>query len=103
MRGSSHLWGSFDTRLHVEGNKEQHTAILKVNRHKDHDSGGEWGFKLEVQGIPEHTGETSLVPRLDSEVRPNTRRRLPDSAALHLDALVYAIDEMGAFPPASEP
>jgi hypothetical protein len=43
-RGSSHLWGSFDTRLQVEADKEKLTAILKVNRHKDHDSSGEWGF-----------------------------------------------------------
>jgi hypothetical protein len=74
MRGSSHLWGSFDTRLHAEGNKEQRTAILKVNRHKDHDSGGEWGFQLEEQEIEEHPGETSLVPRLDSEVKRKVTR-----------------------------
>src|SRR5262249_48710306 len=44
LRWHSHLWGSFDTRLQGEGNSEKLTAILKVNRHKDHDSGGEWGF-----------------------------------------------------------
>jgi AAA domain len=74
-RGSSHLWGSFDTRLHVEGNKETRSTILKVNRHKDHDSGGQWGFHLDEQQIPEHPGETSLVPRLDGELKARAKRR----------------------------
>jgi hypothetical protein len=72
MRGHSHLWGSFDTRLQAEGNKEERTAVLKVNRHKDHDSGGQWGFHLDEQEIPEHPGEKSLVPRLDGEVKASS-------------------------------
>jgi AAA domain len=75
MRGHSHLWGSFDTRLLAEGDKARMTTILKVNRHKDRDSTGQWGFKLEVQNIPEHPGETSLVPRLDAEARAQNRRK----------------------------
>jgi AAA domain len=74
-RGSSHLWGSFDTRLQVERNKEKRTAVLKVNRHKDHDSGGEWGFQLVQQAVPEHPGETSLVPRFDAEASPKPKRK----------------------------
>jgi hypothetical protein len=102
IRGSSHLWGSFDTRLQVEGNKENRIALMKVNRHKDYDSGGEWGFKLEVQEIPENPGETSLVPRLDGEVKQSTgKRKLPESAKLALFALDEAIDELGESLPAS--
>jgi hypothetical protein len=102
MRGSSHLWGSFDTRLHVEGDKERRTAILRVNRHKDHDSGGGWGFQLDEQAIEEHPGETSLVSRLDGEVRTKKGRgKLPDSAKLCLAALNEALDDAGAIPPAS--
>jgi hypothetical protein len=75
MRGHSHLWGSFDTRLQAEGDKEKLTTVLKVNRHKDHDSKGEWGFKLVEQAIPEHKGETSLVPLLDGEVKAAMRSK----------------------------
>jgi hypothetical protein len=57
---------------------------------------------LDVQDIPEHPGETSLVPRLDGSARYKTvKRKLPDSAALALEALNYALDEAGAIPPVS--
>jgi hypothetical protein len=75
MRGHSHLWGSFDTRLQAEGDKEKMTTVLKVNRHKDHDSAGQWGFHLDEQSIPEHPGETSLVPRLDGEVKARAKSK----------------------------
>jgi AAA domain len=75
MRGHSHLWGNFDTRLQAEGDKEKLTTVLKVNRHKDHDSGGQWGFQLEVHEIEEYPGETSLVPRLDGDVKQSTGNR----------------------------
>jgi AAA domain/CHC2 zinc finger len=105
IRGSSHLWGSFDTRLHVEGDKDERTAVLKVNRHKDHDSGGEWSFQLEIQDIAEHPGESSLVPRLDGSAKVKAsktkHRKLPASAINAIDALRYALDEVGAIPPAS--
>jgi hypothetical protein len=102
MRGHSHLWGSFDTRLQGEGNKENRTAVLKVNRHKDHDSRGEWAFQLDIQDIPEHPGETSLVPRLDGAPEARVgRRKLPPSAANALASLSYALDELGEIPPAS--
>jgi hypothetical protein len=102
MRGSSHLWGSFDTRLHVEGNKENLSFVIRVNRHKDHDSGGEWGFRLDVQEIEGRPEETSLVPRLDGEVKAKTgKRKLPDSALLALRSLDAALADLGATPPAS--
>lgn len=69
MRGHSHLWGSFDTRLQAVGDKEKRTTVLKIERHKDHDLSGEWGFQLDEIAIEEHPGETSLVPRIDGEVK----------------------------------
>jgi hypothetical protein len=104
IRGSSHLWGSFEGRLRAEGDKEKRTCVLKVDRFKDHDSNGQWGFQLDEVEVEEHPGETSLVPRLDGEVRPRKggrRATLPDSAANALDALRYALEEIGAIPPAS--
>jgi hypothetical protein len=104
MRGHSHLWGSFDTRLQAEGNKDKLTTLLTVNRHKDRDSGGQWGFQLEEVEIEEHPGEKSLVPRLDGAVKPKNAgagKTLPKNADLALSALRYALDEVGAIPPAS--
>jgi hypothetical protein len=43
-RGHSHLWGSFDTRLQAEGDKDKRSTVLRVNRHKDFDGRGQWGF-----------------------------------------------------------
>jgi hypothetical protein len=108
IRGSSHLWGSFEGRLHAEGDKEKRTCVLKIDRFKDHDSNGQWGFTLDEIEVEEHPGESSLVPRLDGEVKAkakakakNRRRKLPDSAMNALEALRYAIGETGAIPPAS--
>jgi hypothetical protein len=63
-RGSSHLWGSFSTRLKAEGNQEARTTYLAVERHKDwNDAGLGWSFDLAVIPVGnEH--ETTLVPRL---------------------------------------
>jgi hypothetical protein len=103
MRGHSHLWGSFDARLQVEGDKEKRTAVLKIDRIKDHESTGQWGFTLEEQETDEHPGEFSLVPRLDGTVRQGKTkpRKLPKNADLALSALKYALDQVGAIPPAS--
>jgi hypothetical protein len=71
-----------------------------VNRHKDHDSGGRWGFRFEVQEIDEYPGETSLVPVLDGEV-PSKGLKLTDFVRLALDALNEALARVGSIPPAS--
>ncbi|MFZ3325660.1 MAG: AAA family ATPase [Methylocella sp.] len=72
-RGSSHGWGSWDARLQSEGDKEKRTVILKVDRIKEHDSTGQWGFTLEEQEVEEHPGEFSLVPRRDTNVKAKKR------------------------------
>ena len=106
IRGSSHLWGSFEGRLHAEGDKERRTRVLKVDRFKDHDSHGQWGFQLDEFEVEEHPGESSLVPRLDGEVKAKAKasrgkRKLAPGQANVLEALRYALDEVGAIPPAS--
>ena len=104
IRGSSHLWGSFEGRLHAEGDKERRTCVLKVDRFKDHDSHGQWGFQLDEFEVEEHPGESSLVPRLDGEVKAKakaSKRKLAPGQANVLEALRYALDEVGTIPPAS--
>ena len=93
MRGHSHLWGSFDARLQVEGNKEKRTAVLKIDRIKDHESSGQWGFTLDEQEIDEHPGEFSLVPRLDANVKAKKRGPSPKQKSLLLEVIAQAIDE----------
>ena len=60
-RGHSHLWGSFSTRLKAEGNPQERTMLLSIERHKDDDSTGlKWNFQLRQVPIGDQ-GETSLV------------------------------------------
>lgn len=104
-RGSSHQWGSWDGRLQCEGDKEKRTSILKVDRFKDHESCGQFWFTLDEQKVEEHPGEFSLVPRLDADAKEmchtKRHRKLSDSATNVLNALTYALGEVGAVPPAS--
>jgi hypothetical protein len=95
MRGHSHLWGSFDARLQVEGDKEKRTAVLKIDRIKDHESTGQWGFTLDEQETDEHPGEFSLVPRLDGTVRPKKRGRPGKQNSLLVEVIEQAIAEAG--------
>lgn len=60
-RMHTHFWGSFDNRLCVEGDRVSKTATLRVERHKEEDSNGAWGFRLEKAG-------RTLVPTLDDTV-----------------------------------
>ena len=100
-RGSSHQWGSWDGRIQSEGDKEKKTSVLKVDRFKDHEFCGQFGFTLDKQEVEEHPGEFSLVPRLDAAANTKRNRKLSDSATNVLNALSYALGEAGEVPPAS--
>lgn len=95
-RMHTHFWGSFDTRLKAEGDKDSLTTVLIVDRHKDADSTGKWGFRLEVVDTP--TGGTTLVPRLDDEVetKPKAKAtRVSQKPNVALQALSEALIESG--------
>jgi hypothetical protein len=95
-RMHTHFWGSFDTRLKAEGDKEARTTVLTVDRHKDADSAGRWGFALDLVDTP--TGGTTLIPRLDGDVKVSKKERKargsekPDTA---MQALSEALIESG--------
>ncbi len=96
MRGGTHLWGSFGTRLKAEGDSEQRTTVLSVERHKDHDAVGlRWGFKLEITDIEEFAGETSLVLVEDEAVSRADQGREADGHGRRkrLRAFKYALTE----------
>jgi hypothetical protein len=92
-RMHTHFWGSFDTRLKAEGDKESLTTVLKVDRHKDADSTGEWGFRLDKVTLP--NGQTTLVPRLCDDVEVKQKRRASGKPAMALQALSEALIDQG--------
>lgn len=87
-RMHTHFWGSFDTRLRVEGDKDAMTCTLSVERHKDADSAGQWGFRLVQAG-------DSLVPEHDDAVKPSKARNLTVKQRIALDALDDALQAHG--------
>lgn len=87
-RMHTHFWGSFDSRLRVEGDKDAMTATLTVERHKDADSNGSWGFRM----VPTHG---SLVPELDAGVKAEKKASLSAKNRSALNALDDAITEHG--------
>lgn len=83
-RMHTHFWGSFDTRLKVEGDKDAMTTTLTVERHKDADSNGSWGFRL----VQSHG---TLVPELDASVTKNKAK--PKKLSGENRAALNALDE----------
>lgn len=92
-RMHTHFWGSFDTRLKVEGNKDARTTVLAVDRHKDDDSTGQWGFRLDVASGPD--GTSTLVPVLDDIVAEEKANRISGKPLIALQALDEALVEKG--------
>jgi len=87
-RMHTHFWGSFDTRMKVEGDKEKMTTLLMIERHKDADSHGHWGFNLE-------SVERTLVPVYDPEAKAEGNVSWPESLRTAAAALDMAISEHG--------
>lgn len=113
-RGHTHTWGSYDTRLKVEGDKENLKTTLTVNRHKDADAGAPMTFNLLPVPVPGMTvqngkrkGEpvTTLVPIWSAEAEPVGKRdkagQRPMSASVKsaLDQLRNAVITAGTPPP----
>ncbi len=93
-RMHTHFWGSFDTRLIAEGDKGSLTTVLKVDRHKDADSSGEWGFRLDPITLADGQ-KTTLVPRLCEDVETKQKRRVSGKPAIALQALSEALIQDG--------
>jgi len=87
-RMHTHFWGSFDSRMRVEGDKEKLTTCLTVERHKDADSSGSWGFQLEA-------AHGTLVPVRDDSVKPDKSASWPASLQTAMVALDDAVQAHG--------
>jgi hypothetical protein len=88
-RMHTHFWGSFDTRIKVEGDKAALTAKMAIERHKDADSSGAWGFRLEAAA-------GSLVPVLDAAVSMKSGTKLTTAQRIALQSLDDALLADGA-------
>ncbi|MGF7213736.1 hypothetical protein GGE65_008386 [Skermanella aerolata] len=113
-RGHTHTWGSYDTRLKVEGDKESLRTTLTVNRHKDADAGVPMTFNMLPVPVPGMTvqkgmrkGEpiTTLVPIWNAEAEPVGKRdkagqsKMSASVKTTLDQLRNAVIDAGTAPP----
>ncbi len=87
-RMHTHFWGSFDSRLRVEGDKDKLTTCLHVERHKDADSTGAWGFHL----LPSFG---TLVPCYDEAVQPTKNSRWTEGERKAFGALEALLSERG--------
>lgn len=86
-RGHTHFWGSYDTRLQVEGDKAKRTSMLSVERHKDSDSTGKWSFDLEMTN-------GTLVPVLNKSAK--VELHFTSQERLALQALEQSVEEIGS-------
>ncbi len=96
-RGHSHIWASFDARFKAEGDKDSLICTLSVDRIKDSDSEGFFGFRMEKIHFGTAGVEHTLIPVLDDDVEmpnQNAARMGPNMKAL-LDALDEALDQNG--------
>jgi hypothetical protein len=102
-RGHTHIWGSFYSRLKAEGDKETRTATLAVDRIKDFDSVGKWGFRFDLHNFTDADGNElgTLIPVMDDEVRNIAKaktakqRPLKDNRLIVFNALDLAVATMG--------
>lgn len=92
-RMHTHFWGSFDTRMKAEGDKEALQTVLTIDRHKDADSSGEWGFQLVTARA--EGGASTLVPTLGEGVEVRQRKRVSGKPLVALQALDETLAESG--------
>jgi hypothetical protein len=101
-RGHTHIWGSFNARLKTEGDKDARTGTLSVNRFKDADSVGLWGFRFEYHVFGDD--DRTLIPVLDEDVKEiakSKKTRTPRGPIQHtlMDALDDALRTCGEASP----
>lgn len=87
-RMHTHFWGSFDSRMRVEGDKAQMTTCLTIERHKDADSTGAWGFRLEA-------AQGTLVPVYDEAIEAQKGSGWPPALKVAMRALDEALEQSG--------
>ena len=99
-RGSTHLWGSADTRLRVVRKDQAYATTLKVERHKDAESGASFDFTLKQHTFGDADYQNTLIPVVEGE-REFGVETLSRRAEQTYKLLLKTIDEAGTQVPAT--
>jgi AAA domain len=108
LRGKTDLIGALDVSILVEREKGSMTATLTVMKLKDEDDLQKFTVHLERVVVCQDKRGRDVSTLVVESVTPGSpdengvsAKRLPSSAENALSALRYALDEVGAIPPAS--
>ena len=99
-RGSTHLWGSADTRLRVVRKEQAYATTLKLERHKDAESGARFDFTLKPHTFGDADYQNTLIPIIKGGIGLVVEH-LPHQANQTYKLLLKTIYEAGVQLPAT--
>ena len=99
-RGSTHLWGSADTRLRVVRKEQAYATTLKLERHKDAESGARFDFTLKPHAFGDADYQNTLIPIIKGGIGLVVEH-LPHQANQTYKLLLKTIYEAGVQLPAT--
>ena len=99
-RGSTHLWGSADTRLGVVRKGQAYATTLKVERHKDAESGASFDLTLKPHAFGDADYQNTLIPSIYGGIGLVVEH-LPRQAEQTYKLLLKTFDEAGVQLPAT--
>jgi hypothetical protein len=99
-RGSTHLWGSADTRLRVVRKEQAYATTLKLERHKDAESGANFDFTLKPHAFGDAGYQNTLIPVIKNGMGLGVEHLSPQAEQTY-KLLLKTIDEAGVQLPAT--
>ena len=99
-RGSTHLWGSADSRLGVVRKGQAYATTLKIERHKDAESGASFDLTLKPHAFGDADYQNTLIPIIKGGTKLEAEH-LPRQADQTYKLLLKTIDETGEQLPAT--
>jgi hypothetical protein len=99
-RGSTHLWGSTDTRLGVARKDQAYATTLKVERHEDAESGASFDFTLKPHAFGNADHQNTLIPVIKGGMGLGVEHLSPQAKQTY-KLLLKTIDETGEQLPAT--
>ena len=99
-RGSTHLWGSADTRLGVVRKGQAYATTLTVERHKDAESGASFGFSLKPHAFGDADYQNTLIPIIKGGTKLEAEHLSPRAEQTY-KLLLKTIDKAGVQLPAT--
>ena len=99
-RGSTHLWGSADTRLEVVRKGQAYATTLTVERHKDAESGASFDLTLKPHAFGDADYQNTLIPSIHGGMGLGVEHLSPRAERTY-KLLLKTIDEAGVQLPAT--